>query len=71
MERHDRVGERILVAAEALGIGRVAIERASRYNSRIVYGHPIGRNQGIASRWPKATPAARRGACRPGGVVAI
>ncbi len=41
--------ERILVAAEAIGIGRVAIERAVAYaNDRIVYGHPIGRNQGIA-----------------------
>jgi acyl-CoA dehydrogenase len=41
--------ERILVAAEALGIGRAALRRAVAYaNSRIVYGHPIGRNQGIA-----------------------
>jgi acyl-CoA dehydrogenase len=50
--------ERILVAAEALGIGRVAIERAVAYaNSRIVYGHPIGRNQGIA--FPLAEAYAR------------
>jgi len=41
--------ERILIAAEALGIGRVAIERAVAYaNQRIVYGRPIGQNQGIA-----------------------
>jgi acyl-CoA dehydrogenase len=41
--------ERILVAAEAVGIGRVAIRKAVDYaNSRVVYGHPIGRNQGIA-----------------------
>lgn len=41
--------ERILIAAEALGIGRVAIERAVAYaNERIVYGRPIGQNQGIA-----------------------
>ncbi len=41
--------ERILVAAEAIGIGRVSIERAVAYaNERVVYGHPIGRNQGIA-----------------------
>lgn len=41
--------ERILIAAEALGIGRVAIQRAVAYaNERIVYGRPIGMNQGIA-----------------------
>jgi acyl-CoA dehydrogenase len=41
--------ERILVAAEALGIGRVAIKRAVEYaKERTVYGHPIGKNQGIA-----------------------
>ena len=41
--------ERILIAAEALGIGRVAIERAVAYaNQRIVYGRPIGQNQGLA-----------------------
>ena len=41
--------ERILIAAEALGIGRVALERAVAYaNERVVYGRPIGKNQGIA-----------------------
>ena len=46
---HGLNPERILVAAEAIGIGRVAIEKAVAYaNSRVVYGHPIGRNQGIA-----------------------
>ena len=41
--------ERILIAAEALGIGRVAIEKAVAYaNERIVYNRPIGQNQGIA-----------------------
>ena len=41
--------ERILIAAEAIGNGRVAIERAVAYaNERIVYGRPIGKNQGIA-----------------------
>ncbi|HEX4906346.1 MAG TPA: acyl-CoA dehydrogenase family protein [Acidimicrobiales bacterium] len=41
--------ERILVAAEALGIGRVAIKRAVQYaNDRVVFGRPIGKNQGIA-----------------------
>jgi acyl-CoA dehydrogenase len=41
--------ERILIAAEALGIGRVAIRKAVAYaNGREVFGRPIGRNQGIA-----------------------
>jgi len=41
--------ERILIAAEALGIGRVALERAVTYaNERIVFDRPIGKNQGIA-----------------------
>jgi len=41
--------ERILVAAEALGIGRAAIRRAVQYaNERVVFGRPIGKNQGIA-----------------------
>lgn len=41
--------ERILIAAEALGIGRVALSRAVAYaNERVVYGRPIGQNQGIA-----------------------
>jgi acyl-CoA dehydrogenase len=40
--------ERILVASEAVGLGRVAIERASRYaRDRVVFGRPIGMNQGI------------------------
>ena len=41
--------ERILLAGEALGIGRAAIRRAVDYaNERIVFGRPIGKNQGIA-----------------------
>lgn len=41
--------ERILIASEALGIGRVALERAVSYaKSRVVYGRPIGSNQGVA-----------------------
>jgi len=40
--------ERILVASEAIGDGRWFIERASRYASnRVVFGRPIGANQGI------------------------
>jgi alkylation response protein AidB-like acyl-CoA dehydrogenase len=41
--------ERILVAAEAVGIGRAALERAAEYaRERVVFGRPIGRNQAIA-----------------------
>jgi acyl-CoA dehydrogenase len=45
---HGLNPERVLVAAEAIGIGRVALERASRYaRERVVFGRPIGQNQGI------------------------
>jgi acyl-CoA dehydrogenase len=45
---HSLNPERILVAAEAIGIGRAALERASRYaRERIVFGRPIGQNQAI------------------------
>jgi acyl-CoA dehydrogenase len=41
--------ERILLAAEALGIGRAAMRKAVTYgNERVVFGRPIGQNQGIA-----------------------
>jgi acyl-CoA dehydrogenase len=41
--------ERILIAAEALGIGRAALNRAVNYaNERVVFGRPIGKNQGVA-----------------------
>jgi acyl-CoA dehydrogenase len=41
--------ERILVASEALGIGRAALRVAVAYaKERIVFDRPIGKNQGIA-----------------------
>ncbi len=48
--------ERILVAAEAVGLGRVALSRAAQYaGERIVFDRPIGQNQAIqhplAQRW--------------------
>ena len=47
--------ERILIAAEAVGIGRAALRRAVNYaNERIVFGRPIGQNQGIAFPLAKA-----------------
>ncbi|MGA7489119.1 MAG: acyl-CoA dehydrogenase family protein [Xanthobacteraceae bacterium] len=40
--------ERILVSAESLGDARYFIERAAKYaGERIVFGRPIGQNQGI------------------------
>jgi acyl-CoA dehydrogenase len=40
--------ERILIAAEAVGLGRVALKRATQYaKDRVVFGRPIGQNQGI------------------------
>jgi len=50
--------ERCLIAAEALGIGRAALRRATRYgNEREVFGRPIGMNQGI--QFPLADSLAR------------
>jgi acyl-CoA dehydrogenase len=50
--------ERILVAAECIGMGKRAIEKAVRYaNERIVFGRPIGMNQGI--QFPLADSAAK------------
>jgi acyl-CoA dehydrogenase len=40
--------ERILIAAECIGDGRWFIDRATRYaKDRVVFGRPIGQNQGI------------------------
>ena len=40
--------ERMLVASEALGLGRAALRRAVKYaNERHVFGRPIGMNQGL------------------------
>ena len=40
--------ERILIAAECIGDGHWFVERAARYASeRVVFGRPIGENQGV------------------------
>jgi len=40
--------ERVLIAAECIGDGRWFVEKASAYASeRIVFGRPIGSNQGV------------------------
>jgi acyl-CoA dehydrogenase len=50
--------ERILIAHEAVGIGRAALRRAVAYaNERVVFGRPIGMNQGI--QFPLAEVLAR------------
>jgi len=47
--------ERVLLGAEATGLGRVAIQKASRYaRERVVFGRPIGQNQGIQHPLAKA-----------------
>jgi acyl-CoA dehydrogenase len=53
---HGMNPERILIAAEAVGLGRAALARVARYaKERVVFGRPIGQNQGIqhpvAERW--------------------
>jgi acyl-CoA dehydrogenase len=53
---HGLNPERILVAAEAVGLGRAALRRAADYaRERIVFDRPIGQNQAIqhplAQRW--------------------
>jgi len=41
--------ERILIAAEAVGIGKVALRRAVQYaQERTVFSRPIGKNQGVS-----------------------
>jgi acyl-CoA dehydrogenase len=53
---HGMNPERILIAAESVGLGRCALARASHYaKERIVFDRPIGQNQGIqhplAANW--------------------
>jgi acyl-CoA dehydrogenase len=53
---HGLNPERILIAAEAVGLGRVAVRRAADYaKERVVFNRPIGKNQAIqhplAQRW--------------------
>jgi acyl-CoA dehydrogenase len=53
---HSLNPERVLIASEAIGIGRDALRRATRYaKERVVFDRPIGQNQGIqhplAEKW--------------------
>jgi acyl-CoA dehydrogenase len=45
---HGLNPERVLIAAEAVGIGRAALSRATEYaKERVVFGRPIGQNQAV------------------------
>ncbi len=45
---HGLNPERILIGAEAVGVGQVALKRATEYaKERVVFGRPIGQNQAI------------------------
>jgi len=45
---HGMNPERILIASEAVGLGRAALRRATEYaKERVVFGRPIGQNQAI------------------------
>lgn len=45
---HGLNPERILIASEAMGLGRAALKRATDYaRERVVFGRPIGQNQAI------------------------
>ena len=45
---HGMNPERILIAAEAVGLARAALRKATAYaKERVVFGRPIGKNQGI------------------------
>ncbi len=59
---HGLNPERVLIAAEAVGIGRAALARATRYaRERVVFGRPIGMNQGVqhplAKNWAELEAA--------------
>jgi acyl-CoA dehydrogenase len=45
---HGMNPERVLIAAEAVGLGRLALQRATDYaKERVVFNRPIGQNQSI------------------------
>jgi acyl-CoA dehydrogenase len=46
---HGLNPERVLFAVEAIGLGRAALAKATTYaKERVVFGRPIGQNQGVA-----------------------
>ena len=68
---HGLNPERVLLAAEATGLGRVALQRAARYaRERVVFDRPIGMNRGSSTRSPNGGSIWRLPPCstnaRPG-----
>ena len=58
---HGLNPERILIAAEAVGLGRAALGTAVGYaRERVVFDRPIGQNQASSTRWPSAGSSWRR-----------
>jgi alkylation response protein AidB-like acyl-CoA dehydrogenase len=62
MIMHGMNAERVLLGAEALGLGYASLIRATQYaKDRVVFGRPIGKNQGIqhplADSWMKLEAA--------------
>jgi acyl-CoA dehydrogenase len=60
---HGMNPERVLIASEAIGIGKVALRKATSYAAeRVVFDRPIGKNQGIqhplAVNWMELEAAA-------------
>ena len=52
---HGLNPERVLFAVEAVGLGRAALARAAAYaGERVVFGRPIGQNQGVQHPLAKA-----------------
>ena len=69
---HGLNPERVLVGAEAIGLGRAALRKASAYaKERVVFDRPIGQNQAIqhplAQCWMELEAAESHGASRPPG----
>ena len=59
---HGMNPERILIASEAVGLGHVALNKATQYaKERVVFNRPIGMNQGVqhplAENWMELTAA--------------
>jgi acyl-CoA dehydrogenase len=59
---HGMNPERILIAAEAVGLGFAALAKAAAYaKERVVFGRPIGQNQGVqhplAQSWAELSAA--------------
>lgn len=59
---HGLNPERVLIGAEAVGVGRIALAKATDYaRERVVFGRPIGQNQAIqhplAASWAELQAA--------------